>query len=515
MPAPAFCLPNRKPMMAAVLSTHNLRKSFGPVRANNDITISVESGELLCLFGENGAGKSTLSACLTGLLQPDSGDIIFKGKKVRLKSAAEAILMGIGLVHQHFVLVPDFTVLENIVIGAEHGLVVNYAAAEQKLRALCNTYDIEIAPNARVRDLTVGEQQWVELLKALYFQASVLILDEPTATLDIEGSKKLFRIIDMLRSTGMAIIIITHKLDEVMQSDRVTVLRQGRVVGELMTAQTTPAELTRLMVGHEIEARQRTGAVAGQARLVLENVTVLGAGQKPDLDAVSLTVHRGEILGIAGVAGNGQTPLIEVIAGINRPTSGRILVDGVDITELGARQTMALGVGHIPDDRFEKGLVGEFSIAENLILGNHRDRYAKGLFVDRALMAQKARKAMDDFSIAAPGAETQVCNLSGGNAQRVILARELDIAQSVLLANQPTRGLDVGVIEYIHRRILDKRGEGVATIYASSELEALLYLCDRIGVMFQGRLMGIVDTNGTSLEEIGLLMAGREVEGVR
>ena len=502
-------------MMAAVLSTQNLRKSFGPVCANQDISISVEPGELLCLFGENGAGKSTLSACLTGLLQPDGGDILFKGKKVRLKSAVEAIRMGIGLVHQHFVLVPDFTVLENIVIGAEHGLIVNYSAAEQKLRALCDTYGIEIAPNAKLRDLTVGEQQWVELLKALYFKASVLILDEPTATLDIEGSKKLFRIIDMLRSTGMAIIIITHKLDEVIQSDRVTVLRQGRVVGELVTAQTTTAELTRLMVGHEIEARPRTAAVTGEARLVLEGVTIRGSGQKPDLDAVSLTVHRGEIFGIAGVAGNGQTPLIEAIAGITRPTSGRILVDGGDIIGLGVRPIMALGVGHIPDDRFEKGVVGEFSIAENLILGNHRDRFAKGLFVDRGLMAQTARKAMDDFSIIAPGPQTHVVNLSGGNAQRVILARELDIAHSVLLANQPTRGLDVGVIEYIHRRILDKRSEGVATIYASNELEALLYLCDRIGVMFQGRLVGVVDTKTTSLEEIGLLMAGHTVEGAR
>ena len=268
----------------------------------------------------------------------------------------------------------------------------------------------------------------------------------------------------MQRSTGMAIIIITHKLDEVMQSDRVTVLRQGRVVGELVTAQTTTAELTRLMVGHEIEARPRTAAVTGEARLVLEGVTIRGSGQKPDLDAVSLTVHRGEILGIAGVAGNGQTPVIEAIAGITRPTSGRILVDGGDIIGLGVRPIMALGVGHIPDDRFEKGVVGEFSIAENLILGNHRDRFAKGLFVDRGLMAQTARKAMDDFSIIAPGPQTHVVNLSGGNAQRVILARELDIAHSVLLANQPTRGLDVGVIEYIHRRILDKRSEGVATM---------------------------------------------------
>lgn len=499
-------------MNAPTLQTRRLSKSFGPVLANQDISFSVNAGEILCLFGENGAGKSTLSACLTGLVQPDSGDILLKGQKIRPKSAAQAIRLGISLVHQHFVLVPDFTVLENIVIGAESGFFVDYAGAEAKLRRLCETYKIDIAPDALVRDLSVGEQQWVELLKALYFDASVLILDEPTATLDIEGSKKLFDIIGKLKSDGVALIIITHKLDEVMQSDRVAVLRQGRVVGERVTSQTSAAELTQMMVGREIDSPARHTTPVGEPRLVLDHVTLAGAGGKPDLDSVSLWVGRGEIFGLAGVAGNGQTALIEAIAGIRRPTSGRITLDGRDIGGIGARAVMGLGIGHIPDDRFEKGVVREFSIAENLILGSHRDRFAKGMFIDLAAMDANARTNMAEFSITAPSPQTHVGNLSGGNAQRVILARELELGDRVVLANQPTRGLDVGIIEYIHRRLLEKRAEGVATIYASSELEDLLHLCDRIGVMFQGRLVGIVDSRTTSLAEIGLLMAGHGSE---
>ena len=499
-------------LSAPVLETRKLSKSFGSVRANHEISFSVNAGELLCLFGENGVGKSTLSACLTGLYPPDSGEIFFRGEKIRMKSAAEAIRLGIGLVHQHFVLVPDFTVLENIVIGSEKSFVVQYDVAEAKLRALCQTYGIAVEPNALVRDLSVGEQQWVELLKALYFDADILILDEPTATLDLENSKKLFLIIDKLKSDGVGLILITHKLDEVMKSDRVAVLRQGQIVGERTTAETSPEELTRLMVGREIKRKPRQGLAAGKPRLILENVTIAGAGQVPDLVDISLTVHEGEIFGIAGVAGNGQNPLMEVIAGVRQPSQGRILMGDQDISLLGVRDVMALGLGHIPDDRFSEGLVREFSIAENLILGNHRGEFAKGFFLDRARMNQRADADIAEFQVSAPSRETAAGNLSGGNAQRVVLARELRLATKVLLANQPTRGLDVGVIEYIHTRILEKRAEGVAVLIASTELDDLLNLCDRIGVMFQGRLIGVVETAQTNLEEIGLLMAGRELE---
>ncbi|WP_114287931.1 ABC transporter ATP-binding protein [Candidatus Halocynthiibacter alkanivorans] len=499
-------------MRLPTIEARSLCKSFGPVRANHNISFSVNAGELLCLFGENGAGKSTLSACLTGLFPPDAGEILFKGEPLRMASAADAIRKGIGLVHQHFVLVPDFTVLENIVIGSEKGFNVQYVEAEKKLRRICDNYGIGIDPNAWVRDLSVGERQWAELLKALYFDADVLILDEPTATLDVENSKKLFRIIDKLKSDGVALILITHFLDEVMQSDRVAVLRQGELVGIRKTAETTPEELTRMMVGRDLEPIIRERTPVGPDRLVLENVTVIGVGQVPDLDNVSLTVRQGEIFGIAGVAGNGQNPLMEVIAGVRTLAKGRISLDGKDIGGLNARVIKDIGLGHIPDDRFVEGLVSEMSIEENLILGDQRGQFASKLFLDFPKMQRNAVQMIREFQISAPSGETKAGDLSGGNAQRVILAREMRLASKVLLANQPTRGLDVGVIEYIHSRLLEKRADGVAVLIASSELEDLLNLCDRIGVLFQGRLMGIVETEKTNLEEIGLLMAGKVKE---
>lgn len=499
-------------MNTPTLQARGMSKSFGPVRANHDINFTVDAGELLCLFGENGAGKSTLSACLTGLYPPDSGEILLKGERLHLSSAADAIRKGIGLVHQHFVLVPDFTVLENIVIGSERGAIVRYAQAEAKLRRICQTYGIEIDPNALVEDLSVGEQQWAELLKALYFDAQVLILDEPTATLDIENSRKLFRIIDKLKADGVALILISHFLDEVMQADKVAVLRQGELVGITPTSQTTPQELTRMMVGRDLKPQVRQATPVGPPRLVLESVTVAGQGEVPALDSVSLTVHEGEILGIAGVAGNGQNPLMEVIAGVRHPASGRITLDGADIGAMNARTIKDMGLGHIPDDRFTQALVRELSIEENLILGDHRDGFARRGFLDFGKIRENADRLIEEFRISAPSPETRVRNLSGGNAQRVILAREKRLATRVLLANQPTRGLDVGVIEYIDMRLLEKRAEGVSVLIASSELGDLMNLCDRIGVLFQGRLMGIVDAETTNLEEIGLLMAGRPLE---
>lgn len=499
-------------MPIPTIEARGLCKSFGPVRANHDISFSVHAGELLCLFGENGAGKSTLSACLTGLFPPDKGEIIYKGAPLKMSSAADAIRAGVGLVHQHFVLVPDFTVLENIVIGSERRLVVNYGEAEAKLRQICETYGIDIDPNALVRDLSVGEQQWAELLKALYFDADLLILDEPTATLDIENSKKLFRIIEKLKADGVALILISHFLDEVMQSDRVAVLRQGEVAGIRSTSETSPEELTRMMVGRDLEPKVRQASPVGPARLMLENVTVGQKGQKPELSNISLTIHQGEIFGIAGVAGNGQNPLMEVIAGVRVPASGRITLDGTEISGLNARVIKDMGLGHIPDDRFVQGLVPELSIEENLILGDHRGFYARGGLLDFPKMRMSAERMIREYQISAPSAETPTGNLSGGNAQRVILAREKRLATRVLLANQPTRGLDVGVIEYIHTKLLEKRAEGVAVLIASSELEDLMNLCDRIGVLFQGRLMGIVEAGKTNLEEIGLLMAGQAME---
>lgn len=495
-----------------VLSVRGLTKTFGPVRANDAVSFDVAAGELVCLFGENGAGKSTLSACLAGLHAPDGGEILLNGRPVHFATAADAIGAGIALVHQHFMLVDDFTVLENIVLGHERGLFVNYRAAEKKLQALCQRYDIFVKPNARVGDLTVGERQWVELLKALYHEATVLILDEPTATLDLRESRKLFRIVDELKAAGVALILISHSLDEVMRSDRVIVLRQGRVVGELATSETTAQELTRLMIGREIERKHRGSSHPGRPCLDVEHVTIRRPGGAPILDDVSFSVAEGEIFGLAGVAGNGQKPLMEAIAGVLPVSTGRILIDGELLADLDVHGIQKLGVGHIPEDRLSEGLVGDFSIAENIALGSHRDVFANGHFLNRGAIRAAATAAIADYQIAAPSTETRARALSGGNAQRVVLARELAAASRVLLANQPTRGLDVGVIEYIHSRLIEKRAAGCAVILASSELEDLINLSDRIGVMFQGRLMGIVEAHATSIEEIGLMMAGQKLE---
>ncbi|PIP00030.1 ABC transporter ATP-binding protein [Pleomorphomonas carboxyditropha] len=495
-----------------VLSVRGLTKTFGPVRANDAVSFDVGAGELVCLFGENGAGKSTLSACLAGLHSPDGGEIVLNGEPVRFSTAADAIVAGIALVHQHFLLVDDFTVLENIVLGHERGLFVNYRAAEKKLRALCRRYGISVRPDARVGDLTVGERQWVELLKALYHEAAVLILDEPTATLDLQESRKLFRIIDELKTAGVALVLISHSLAEVMRSDRVVVLRQGRVVGERATSETTPQELTRLMIGREVERKHRGSSRPGRPCLDVEHVTIRRPGGAPILDDISFSVAEGEIFGLAGVAGNGQKPLMEAIAGVLPFSSGRVLIDGELLADLDVHGIQKLGVGHIPEDRLSEGLVGDFSIAENIALGSHRDVFADGHFLNRGAIRVAAAVAIADYQIAAPSAETRARALSGGNAQRVVLARELAAASRVLLANQPTRGLDVGVIEYIHDRLIEKRAAGCAVVLASSELEDLLNLSDRIGVMFQGRLMGIVDARSTSIEEIGLMMAGQKRE---
>jgi simple sugar transport system ATP-binding protein len=505
-------------MNVQILRTESLSKRFGSVTANDGISIDVQTGEILCLFGENGAGKSTLSSCLTGFLAPDSGKIIYKGDAVRFSSAADAIRIGIGMVHQHFVLIEEFTVLENIIVGAQPGgVLLQKDAAELRLRELCGTYGIELDFHALVRDLSVGEQQWVELLKALFLGADLLILDEPTATLGPEDSKRLFKIIEKIRGEGLSIILISHKLEEVMQSDRVSVLRKGQLVGTVVTSQTTPHELTRMMVGRDVAlTTARDAAEQGDVRLELLDVSVAGRHDLPALENISFTVRSHEILGIAGVAGNGQNELMEVIAGLRQVQSGQIMLDGRTISGRAVKDIMSVGVGHIPDDRFREGLVPGFSIAENLILGNQRSAdFCTGPFLDRSSIDRFAGEKMTGFQIDAPSGKTPVGNLSGGNAQRVILAREMKQAKRLLLANQPTRGLDVGAIEYVYQQLLEQRREGNAILFASAELEDLFQICDRIAVLFKGRLMGIVDPAKTDVQEIGLMMAGQASSNIR
>ncbi len=502
--------------MTELLRVENLTKRFARVVANDRITFGVATGEVHCLFGENGAGKSTLSACIYGYHQPDSGRILYRGKEVQLSSPSDAIRIGIGMVHQHFVLVEAFTVLENIIVGTqESGLRLRDQEARKKIRDICNSYEIELNLDAYIWELAVGQQQWVEILKALYLGAELLILDEPTAVLTPQESDRLFRIIRQMCAQHLSVILISHKLNEILQSDRVTVLRQGRVVGTMRTADTTPEALTTMMVGREVDLSiDKPERSPGRPVLEVKGIGAIGEWGERVLEDVSFSVAEHEILGLAGVAGNGQKQLFEVLMGLRPTSEGEILLKEERFTNLTPRMALDQGVGYIPDDRFREGLVSDFSVAENLILGwQYSAGYRKGPFLDRKRIKRLAEQQIDQFQIATPSPDVAVNNLSGGNAQRIILAREFLHANCLILANQPTRGLDVGVIEYVYENLLRKRDEGFAIVLASEELEDLFNLADRIAVFFKGRIMAILDPKATSIEHVGLLMAGHKGDG--
>jgi simple sugar transport system ATP-binding protein len=491
------------------LSVRHLTKRFGALTANDDISLDVAGGELHCLLGENGAGKSTFSACLYGLLRPDAGEIEIDGHRVELASPAKAIACGIGMVHQHFVLVPSFTVLENIVVGTGSGLSLDMAGARRKILDLGKRFGLELAPDRLVADLSVGEKQWVEIIKALYLGARLLILDEPTAVLTPQESERLFAVIAELKATAIAVILISHKMNEVMRSDRVTVLRKGKLVGTVRTKDVTRDDLTMMMVGRPVaQVHARTKASRGDAALRIEGLS-LTQGSRICLSDIDLEIDSGEILGLAGVAGNGQDELLEAIAGLARPDRGRIRLGDEDLTVLSVQDIARRGVGYVPSDRFRDGLVSDFTIAENLILGQHWDeRWRSGPFLDQAATEKNAEAAISSFSVMASGPDMVCGRLSGGNAQKVILAREFAKARRLLLCNQPTRGVDVGVIEFVHRELLRKREEAGAILLVSEELEDIFALSDRIAVMFRGEIMGVFLREAATIAAIGPLMAG-------
>jgi general nucleoside transport system ATP-binding protein len=500
-------------MTSPRLTVRHLTRRFGTLIANDDVSLTVEAGELHCLLGENGAGKSTFSACLYGLLRPDDGEIEIDGSKVELTSPAKAIASGIGMVHQHFVLVPSFTVLENIVVGTGSGLSLDMAEARTRILDLGRRFGLELAPDRLVADLSVGEKQWIEIVKALYLGARLLILDEPTAVLTPQESERLFAIIAELKAAGIAVILISHKMNEVMRSDRVSVLRKGKLVGTVRTSEVTRADLTMMMVGRPIApVHARTKTSQGEAALRVERLTLVKGG-RTCLSDIALEIGAGEILGLAGVGGNGQDELLEAIAGLARPDKGRILLRQDDLTPLGAHDIARLGVGYVPSDRFRDGLVSDFTIAENLILGQHwEERWRSGPFLDDKATEESAREAISSFSIMASGPAMLCGRLSGGNAQKVILAREFAKARHLLLCNQPTRGVDIGVIEFVHNELLRKRAEGCAILLVSEELEDIFALSDRIAVMFRGEIMGVFPRQTATIAAIGPLMAGHRAE---
>jgi simple sugar transport system ATP-binding protein len=486
-------------------------KRFGPVVANNHIDLRVDVGEVVALLGENGAGKSTLMKILYGLYQPDEGEIYRDGQRVTFKSPADAIACGIGMVSQHFSLVARFTVAENIALGREGSFHLNRAAAQTAVQAAARRYNLDVNPAAVVGSLSVGEQQRVEILKALYRDARVLILDEPTAVLTPQEATALFGVLKSLVAQGLAVIFISHKLDEVLAvADRVIVLRDGANVGSMPTAGTSPASLAERMVGRPTFGVKRSGpGEIGAPVLELRALEAANDRGLPALRGVSLQVNAGEVLGLAGVAGNGQTELAEVLSGIRRLQRGTILVEGHALDHADAAQVAAAGIGRIPEDRY-KGVVGDLSVAENLALEHLADFMHNGLLDWRTIYAQ-AERLIREYNIkATPGARART--LSGGNLQKVILARVLSRQPCLVLAAQPTRGLDVSATEYVRGQLLEQRRRGAGVLLISEDLDEILALSDRIAVMFAGRIVGCIPAGQATAERLGLMMAGREME---
>jgi ABC-type uncharacterized transport system ATPase subunit len=493
------------------LRVEGLTKRYGALTANDDISFEVAPGELHCLLGENGAGKSTLIGCIFGSIKPDAGRVVFDEQEVRLRSPADAARLGIALVHQHFVLIPRFTVLENVTLGAwAGGLKLSRADAEKRVGSLCDGLGLGLDLQAKVETLSVGERQWVELLKALYLDTKLLLLDEPTAVLTPQESERLFGMIRLLTARGIAVVLISHKFDEVMRTDRVTILRRGKVVSTLNAADTSKAELAALMVGRSVSlsAEPRPSPATAVPVLDIQNL-VTG----PGAPLLSFQVRRGEILGLAGVSGNGQDALFEILAGCAQPFGGKIFVDGVGTAGMAPPAVAKLGVGYVPSDRYRDGLIGEFSVTDNLILGQqHEAPYARGGILDRAAAATFARQSIEQFAVAASSIDIAAHSLSGGNAQKLVLAREFARATRCLLCHQPTRGLDIAIISFVHRLLREKQDSGCAILLASEELDELLAVSDRIAVMFRGEIMGIVDARTASRETLGLMMAGQRLQ---
>ena len=512
----------------------DIHKSFGLVTANRGASLDVATGEIHALVGENGAGKSTLMRILSGMFRPDSGRIEVHGKDVTGWNTAEAIRAGVGMVHQHFMLVAPLTVTENVTLGAEvtRGVQLDVAKARQDVQALVNRTGLVVNPDQRIADLTVGEAQRVEILKTLYRGAKVLILDEPTAVLSPQEVNELWRVLRKLRDEGGTIVVITHKLDEVMAiSDTITVMRQGETVGRLKTSATSPQDIARMMVGREVELASRKGgngksemgngkmdgAVApiSDSRfpisaLEVRDLTVASSRKANAVNNVSFSIAPGEIFGIAGVEGNGQTELLEAIAGLRLPTSGSIRMGATDLTRLPVRERGDLGLSHIPEDRHDRGLVLEYSIATNLILGQQHYFTKRFGLLDRDRIAAHARTLIETYDIRPADPLLPARALSGGNQQKIVIAREMGGARdfTVLLAVQPTRGVDVGAIEFIHSRLREARAAGKGILLVSADLTEILALSDRIGVMYEGRIAAVVPGATATAEELGLHMTG-------
>jgi simple sugar transport system ATP-binding protein len=510
--AEEMLLPSGLPRIDS-LEMRGIVKRFPGVLANDHVNFDVRAGEIHALLGENGAGKSTLMKILYGLYQPDEGEILLNGKAIHIESPLDSIGHGIGMIHQHFMLVDNLTVAENVALGLRSSRppLIDLRQVKQRICDLTEHYRLQVNPDAVISDLAVGQQQRVEIIKALYRGAALLVLDEPTAVLTPQEVTDLFVILRQMAHDGHALVFISHKLHEILElTDRVTVLRNGRMVGMRPTAGATRAELARMMVGRDIGFLQAPPENAlGPPRLTLEKVSALGSRKQPILSEVSLEVRSGEILGVAGVSGNGQRPLAEIITGLRGVSAGRIFLDGREITTLSPAARIGAGLAYIPEERMHDGVVKEFTVAENLILRSYDGApIARRSFFNFDQIARFSRSLVERFQVKTPTIDTPVKSLSGGNVQKLILARELALEPRLLIAAQPTRGVDVGASEYIHQRLLEQRRNGTAILLISEDLDEVLALSDRIAVMFEGKIVGVLNRSEASAEKLGLLMAG-------
>jgi general nucleoside transport system ATP-binding protein len=500
------------------LELRGITKRFPSVIANRDVSLVVEPGEIHALLGENGAGKTTLMNVLYGLYRPDEGEIRIDDQPVTFRGPADAISAGIGMVHQHFMLIPVFTVTENVMLGVESvkGPIgqLDRGAARRRVVEISNRHHLDVDPDAVVEDLPVGVRQRVEIIKTLYRESKLLILDEPTAVLTPQEDEELFAIMRSLKATDTSIVFITHKLNEVIEiADRITVLRAGRVVGTTTPAEATDKSLAEMMVGRPVALIvNKTPAKPGPTVLDIKGLVVPDDRGAVAVDNLDLEVRSGEIVGVAGVQGNGQTELVEVIAGLRQPLAGTIAISGQQV-HLDPRSILEAGVAHVPEDRNEDGSVGGFSIAENLVLNTYyRPPFSRGPQLDREAIRENADRLVKDYDVRTPSIFNQIANLSGGNQQKVIVAREFSRPNKLLVASQPTRGLDVGSIEYIHKRIVQQRDEGAGVLFISTELDEIFALADRIAVMSQGRIVDILDPDEATPQQLGLLMGGSRPE---
>jgi ABC-type uncharacterized transport system ATPase subunit len=503
--------------MDKVIEMKGITKVFPGTIANDNVDFELLKGETHVLLGENGAGKTTLMNVLYGLYQAEKGEIYVKGNLVKITSPNDAIKLGIGMVHQHFMLVDNFTVAENIILGMEprKGIKLDINKAIKDVEDISKKYGFAIDPNSIIEDISVGKQQKVEILKALYRGAEILILDEPTAVLTPQEIVELGIIINNLKKEGKSVILITHKLKEVMSmSDRVTIVRRGKITGTVQTKETTIDQLAELMVGRKVNLTiNKKASTIGKEILKIGNLIAKDHRGLPAVNGVNLTAYSGEILGIAGVDGNGQTELVEVLTGLRKPQSGTIELDGKSIYGKNPRQITELGVGHIPEDRHKRGLILKYSLYENSILGIHKNKpFSRGLIMNYKAVRDHCNSLIEQFDIRTPNDGIMASALSGGNQQKLIVAREISKDPELLIACQPTRGLDVGAIEYIHGRLVGERDNGRAVLLVSLELDEVMALSDRIAVMYDGKVVAVLDRKDATEQKLGVLMAGGSLE---